>query len=189
MMEKTAPVGLEVVAWLLHRRWEAVNRARGYLLFSASENLWKAGTPDRWSLRPAQDGARAEGKAVGPVERVTERSPFYVPPVAMRILKLCTTGASRKAMEYSLGNSRTKKQAAGIAAFNIMIREPRERMLSRLHDFIELGIDEQVLRFTQQADCMAVRGSEPPWRQSDRNVPRGEQVRCARPAIMSHNVV
>lgn len=125
----------------LYERWEA----------SFERKLVKS--VDR--LKRATSRRRIE-RILGEIEQTVQLLEYSPLPFAVGILRFYAIGdvdyAERELCEYARSKSGEKKNAAGIAVFNLLLRQESPKILSALYDFIELGCDSEVLQYAQVGD-------------------------------------
>jgi len=152
------------LAWYRYNahRWRTLSdKAR--ILSSKEKDLY-----DRWEasferklvksvdrLKQATSRRRIE-RILGEIEQTVQLLEYSPLPFAVGILRSYAIGdidyAEQELREYARHKSGEKKNAAGIAVFNLLLRQESSQILPALYNFIELGCDSDVLQYAQVGD-------------------------------------
>ncbi len=106
-------------------------------------------------LKQATSRKRIE-RILGEIEQTVQVLKYSPLPFAVGILRFFdikdVDHAEQELQVYARGKNNEKKNAAGIAVFNLLAREETPGILPALYNFIGLGCDSEVLQYAQLGD-------------------------------------
>ncbi|MDY6877154.1 MAG: vWA domain-containing protein [Chloroflexota bacterium] len=144
--------GLGMTSWLLHRK----------SVLSEREKRMRVPAQALDEVKRATSLGRIE-EIVRPIERDTQMLGQYSPSLfAVKVLRLYgiedVEYAEQELKRYAGSKISAEKEGAGIAVFNLLIREEPRTALPRLYALIRLGCDSEVLQYARRADAHDVPG-------------------------------